>query len=94
MLAADFATFRAAGWAYLAGLWHDLGKYRPGFQTYIRQANDPDAHIEGRRTLQPAHYGLSSGWFKSAVRKARRWRECSSTSSRGTTLDWTTGTVD
>lgn len=49
-LAADFAAFRSsdAAWAYLAGLWHDLGKYRPGFQTYIRQANDPDAHIEGK----------------------------------------------
>ena len=23
-------------WAYLAGLWHDLGKYRPGFQRYVR----------------------------------------------------------
>ena len=22
----------AQRWAYLAGLWHDLGKYRPGFQ--------------------------------------------------------------
>ena len=33
-------------WAYLAGLWHDLGKYRPGFQRYIRVVND--AHIEGR----------------------------------------------
>ena len=33
-------------WAYLAGLWHDLGKYRPGFQTYIRQT--ADAHIEGK----------------------------------------------
>ncbi len=35
-------------WAWLAGLWHDLGKYRPGFQTYLRQT--PDAHIEGRLT--------------------------------------------
>lgn len=33
-------------WAYLAGLWHDLGKYRPGFQAYIRQT--ADAHIEGK----------------------------------------------
>ena len=35
-------------WAYLAGLWHDLGKYRPGFQKYVRQADNPDAHIEGK----------------------------------------------
>jgi len=48
-LSADFAgTFRAAGWGRLAGLWHDLGKYRPGFQRYIRQTRDPDAHIEQR----------------------------------------------
>lgn len=33
-------------WAHLAGLWHDLGKYRHGFQQYIRVVND--AHIEGR----------------------------------------------
>lgn len=46
-LAADFATvFGAGDWGRLAGLWHDLGKYRSGFQRYIRQ--DPDAHIEGR----------------------------------------------
>ena len=35
-------------WAYLAGLWHDLGKYRPGFQRYVSQADNPDAHIEGK----------------------------------------------
>ena len=24
-------------WAYWAGLWHDVGKYRPGFQRYLGQ---------------------------------------------------------
>ncbi len=32
-------------WAHLAGLWHDLGKFRPGFQRYIRL--DENTHIEG-----------------------------------------------
>jgi CRISPR-associated endonuclease/helicase Cas3 len=36
----------AAPWAQAAGLWHDLGKFRPGFQRYVRA--DADAHIEGR----------------------------------------------
>lgn len=48
-LAAEFAAgFGAADWAALAGRWHDLGKFREGFQRYIRQCGDPDAHIEGR----------------------------------------------
>jgi len=48
-LAAEFAAeFQAAEWAALAGLWHDLGKYRSGFQRYIRRCGDPDAHIEGK----------------------------------------------
>lgn len=48
-LAADLASsFDANDWAGLAGLWHDLGKYREGFQKYIRQTSDPNAHIEGR----------------------------------------------
>lgn len=53
VLAADFSkSFDTAEptlrWAYLAGLWHDLGKYRPGFQRYLQQSNNPDAHIEGK----------------------------------------------
>lgn len=40
------ASFGCADIARLAGLWHDLGKYRPGFQRYIAQV--ADAHIEGR----------------------------------------------
>jgi CRISPR-associated endonuclease/helicase Cas3 len=52
-LAAEFSSaFDAAEptqrWAYLAGLWHDLGKYRPGFQRYVQLADNPDAHIEGK----------------------------------------------
>lgn len=46
-LAGSFARDPAAvQLARLAGLWHDLGKYRPGFQRYIRRC--ADAHIEGR----------------------------------------------
>lgn len=48
-LSATFAaSFGCDTWGSLAGLWHDLGKYRPGFQRYIRQTHDPDAHIEQR----------------------------------------------
>jgi len=36
----------AAEWVRQAGLWHDLGKFRPGFQRYLRL--DENAHIEGR----------------------------------------------
>jgi len=48
-LAQTFAAdFGSGDWAYLAGLWHDLGKYRRGFQERIRFENryDPDAHID------------------------------------------------
>ena len=39
----------AAEWGRLAGLWHDLGKFRSGFQVYVRQ--DDSAHIEGRSVV-------------------------------------------
>ena len=45
-LAAAFAQGWGAEFAALAGQWHDLGKFRPGFQRYIRQV--ADAHLEGR----------------------------------------------
>ncbi len=45
-MARNFANdFGAGDWAYLAGLWHDLGKYSKEFQDKIRK--DIDAHIEG-----------------------------------------------
>jgi CRISPR-associated endonuclease/helicase Cas3 len=47
-LAADYATsFGGTEWARLAGLWHDLGKYREGFQDYIRTDEGPQAHVRG-----------------------------------------------
>lgn len=49
------SCFASADWAYLAGLWHDLGKYRPRFQNYIRQASgfEADAHIENKPGRAP-----------------------------------------
>jgi CRISPR-associated endonuclease/helicase Cas3 len=50
-LAREFAAdFESDEWAYLAGIWHDLGKYRPRFQSYIGKVSgyDSDAHIEGK----------------------------------------------
>ncbi|MGC1954391.1 MAG: CRISPR-associated endonuclease Cas3'', partial [Gammaproteobacteria bacterium] len=55
-LASDFAArFGGSDWAHLAGLWHDLGKYRPRFQRYIRLASgfEADAHIEGEAGKAP-----------------------------------------
>lgn len=31
--------FNGSDWAHLAGLWHDLGKYRLRFQHYIRRVS-------------------------------------------------------
>lgn len=46
-LAGGFSSaFGASSWGHLAGLWHDLGKFSPEFQRYIRMANE--AHMEGK----------------------------------------------
>jgi CRISPR-associated endonuclease/helicase Cas3 len=55
-LAGDFAAaFGAEEWGRLAGLWHDLGKFRPRFQNYIRKQSgyDPAAHITGETGKVP-----------------------------------------
>jgi CRISPR-associated endonuclease/helicase Cas3 len=54
-LAARFAGTFGDDWARLAGLWHDLGKYRARFQDYIRVASgfDADAHITGEAGRAP-----------------------------------------
>jgi len=52
-LAKNFAQNVGNDWAELAGLWHDLGKYRKRFQDYIRLQSGyekENAHIEnGKR---------------------------------------------
>lgn len=48
-LANRFASnFGSGDWAALSGYWHDLGKYLPGWQKYIRKKTgyDIEAHIE------------------------------------------------
>jgi len=40
------AAFNAASWGRLIGLWHDLGKFSPDFQKYIRQSSE--AHLESK----------------------------------------------
>jgi len=46
LTAAASAQFAPKEWGALAGLWHDLGKYQPEFQSYIRSVSGFDAHIE------------------------------------------------
>lgn len=49
LAAAKAQGFNSEGWATLAGLWHDLGKYREPFQKYIRDQTGferENAHVE------------------------------------------------
>jgi len=36
-------SITAHQWGYLAGLWHDLGKFAPEWQTYLASKADPHA---------------------------------------------------
>ena len=68
--AADNAEpFGGAAWARLAGQWHDIGKYRPGFQRYIRQPKVADAHIEGKVPgSEKTHSAAGAIWAIEAFR--------------------------
>jgi CRISPR-associated endonuclease/helicase Cas3 len=51
--------------AYLASLWHDVGKYRPGFHFYIGLSDNPGAHIEGQVLgLEKTHPAAGELWVK------------------------------
>jgi CRISPR-associated endonuclease/helicase Cas3 len=59
-LACGFAaSFGAADVAALAGRWHDLGKFRPGFQTYIRGQGDENVHLETHITSSDKTHSIA-----------------------------------
>lgn len=51
------AQFGCAGWGYLAGLWHDLGKFSPDFQRKIWSVLGPDAHLEANARVDHSTAG-------------------------------------
>ncbi len=61
----------AGDWAYLAGLWHDLGKFRPGFQRYIRVVGD--AHIEGKLPPSSEKTHSAAGALHAMQEVERAW---------------------
>lgn len=65
-IASDFATdFDSSDWASLAGLWHDLGKYREKFQRYIKAVSgygkryDTEAHIKDEEAPGPVDHSTA-----------------------------------
>jgi CRISPR-associated endonuclease/helicase Cas3 len=70
-LAAGFSIQFGPHWAYLAGRWHDLGKFRPGFQAYIRL--DADAHIEGRLPQSSEKTHSAAGALHALAQFQQRW---------------------
>ena len=70
ILAEGFAPDSAKAVVRLAGLWHDLGKRRPGFQTYIRQAGIVDAHIEHVADRRKTHSAAGALWAVQHLEKS------------------------
>ncbi len=71
--AREFAeAFSSGQWGYLAGLWHDLGKFSPEFQLYIRQTGDPEAHMEGAKAGRVDHSTAGAIWAVERLKTAGR----------------------
>jgi CRISPR-associated endonuclease/helicase Cas3 len=61
-LAGDFAdVFGAKQWGYVAGLWHDLGKYADQFQNKLLQENTDDASDETAHNR--VNHSSAGGWY-------------------------------
>lgn len=57
-LAREFAdAWEAGDWGYLAGLWHDIGKYSSEFQAKICAVDGEDAHIETSKRVDHSTAG-------------------------------------
>lgn len=58
------AKFGAGEAAYLAGLWHDLGKFNPDFQEYLRRCEAASRNGEEppAKGVQHAVYGAVLAW--------------------------------
>jgi CRISPR-associated endonuclease/helicase Cas3 len=66
------AAFGSSHWAASAAQWHDMGKYREKFQTYIRDASGyerENAHVEQQRTSQRVTHSTAG-----AVHAIQQWR--------------------
>lgn len=58
-MAAAFAEpFGASDWARYVGMLHDLGKYHPEWQSYLRRQVLPEAHLESSK--RPRHSGVGA----------------------------------
>ncbi len=70
-LARGLSQSAGPDWGHLAGLWHDLGKFRPGFQRYVRQ--DSNAHIEGRGPASSDKTHSAAGALHAIQELGQRW---------------------
>ena len=61
--ATNAAGFGGSEWAHVAAMLHDLGKYQPDWQQYIRKASgyEPEAHIENKGD-HPNHSTAGALW--------------------------------
>ncbi|RMF34984.1 MAG: CRISPR-associated helicase Cas3', partial [Chlorobiota bacterium] len=58
-MAAAFAEpFGGSDWARYIGMMHDLGKYHPEWQSYLRRQVLPEAHLESSK--RPRHSGVGA----------------------------------
>ncbi len=56
-------SFGNGDWAFSAGLFHDLGKYNPEFQTYIRQQCGCDENFESVKTVKKVDHSTAGALF-------------------------------